>query len=313
MKKGTNSCGILKMIENRHIGVFKMADSKASVGFIGTGVMGKSMAQHILKNGYPLVVYTRSKEKAEELLAQGAIWAASPKEVAEQSDVIISIVGFPKDVEEIYFGENGVIQHARPGTYLIDMTTSKPSLAKRLYEEAKKFDVKALDAPVSGGDIGARDAKLAIMVGGDEEDFQAVKPILQCMGNNIVYQGPAGSGQHTKMCNQIVIASNMIGVCEAIVYAEKAGLQPDKVLESISTGAASSWSLSNLAPRILKEDYAPGFFVKHFIKDMQIALEEAKEMDLETPGLSLSKKMYEKISEQGESESGTQSLRRYWK
>lgn len=282
------------------------------VGFIGTGVMGKSMAQHIMKNGYPLVVYTRSKEKAKELLEHGAQWADSPKELAKQVDVVISIVGYPKDVEEIYLGEEGIIQHAHPGTYIIDMTTSKPSLAKKLYAEAKKYDVKSLDAPVSGGDIGAQNANLAIMVGGDEKDFNEVKPILECMGTNIVYQGPAGSGQHTKMCNQIVIASNMIGVCEAIVYAEKAGLQPDRVLQSISTGAAGSWSLSHLAPRILNEDYSPGFFVKHFIKDMQIALEEANEMDMETPGLSLSKQMYEQISKQGESESGTQALKKYW-
>ncbi|MGM9928222.1 MAG: NAD(P)-dependent oxidoreductase [Bacillus sp. (in: firmicutes)] len=282
------------------------------VGFIGIGVMGKSMAQHIMDNGYSLVVYTRTKEKAQSLLDAGATWANSPKELAKKSNVIISIVGYPKDVEEIYLGEDGVIAHAEPGTYIIDMTTSKPSLAKKIYNEAKKHGVNALDAPVSGGDIGAKDAKLAIMVGGDEEDYNEVKPIFECMGTNIIHQGPAGSGQHTKMCNQIVIASNMIGVCEAIVYAEKAGLQPDKVLQSISTGAASSWSLSNLAPRILNEDYSPGFFVKHFIKDMQIALEEANQMDMETPGLSLSKKMYETISQKGESESGTQALRKYW-
>ncbi|WP_019242497.1 MULTISPECIES: NAD(P)-dependent oxidoreductase [Bacillus] len=284
----------------------------AVVGFIGIGVMGKSMALHIMNKGYKVSVYTRTKEKAESLLDKGATWASTPKELAEQADVIISIVGYPKDVEEIYLGENGVITHGRQGMYIIDMTTSKPSLAKKLYLEAKKKGMKSLDAPVSGGDVGAKAGSLAIMVGGDEEDFQAVLPILEAMGTNIVYQGPAGSGQHTKMCNQIVIASNMIGVCEAIVYAEKAGLQPQKVLESISTGAAASWSLSNLAPRILNEDYSPGFFVKHFIKDMQIALEEAKEMDMETPGLSLSKKMYEEISEKGEGESGTQALFKYW-
>ncbi|MGM9923271.1 MAG: NAD(P)-dependent oxidoreductase [Bacillus sp. (in: firmicutes)] len=282
------------------------------VGFIGTGVMGKSMAHHIMKQGYPLVVYTRTKEKAEELLAHGANWADSPKELAGKADVIISIVGYPSDVEEIYLGEDGVIPNGRPGTYLIDMTTSKPSLAKKIYIEAKKKGMKALDAPVSGGDIGAKEAQLAIMVGGDEEDFLHVKPIFEAMGTNIVYQGAPGSGQHTKMCNQIVIASNMIGVCEAIVYAEKAGLQPNRVLESISTGAAASWSLSNLAPRILEEDYSPGFFVKHFIKDMQIALEEADAMDMETPGLKLSKRMYEEIEKKGEADSGTQALRKYW-
>ena len=283
------------------------------VGFIGTGVMGKSMALHILKAGFPLVVYTRTKEKASELLEAGAKWAESPKELAEKADVIISIVGYPKDVEEIYLGENGVITNGKEGTYIIDMTTSKPSLAKKLFIEGKKKGMKVLDAPVSGGDIGAKSASLAIMVGGEESDFNDVKPLLETMGKNIVYQGPAGSGQHTKMCNQIVIASNMVGVCEAIVYAEKAGLEPDRVLQSISTGAASSWSLSNLAPRILNEDFAPGFFIKHFIKDMQIALEEAKEMDMETPGLSLSKSMYERLNEQGEGDSGTQALYKYWK
>ena len=283
------------------------------VGFIGTGVMGKSMALHILQAGFPLVVYTRTKEKAAELLEAGAKWAESPKELAEKADVIISIVGYPKDVEEIYLGENGVITNGKEGTYIIDMTTSKPSLAKKLFIEGKKKGMKVLDAPVSGGDIGAKNASLAIMVGGEENDFNDVKSLLETMGKNIVYQGPAGSGQHTKMCNQIVIASNMVGVCEAIVYAEKAGLEPDKVLQSISTGAASSWSLSNLAPRILNEDFSPGFFIKHFIKDMQIALEEAKEMDMETPGLSLSKSMYERLNEQGEGDSGTQALYKYWK
>ena len=287
--------------------------SKQTVGFIGIGVMGKSMASHIMKAGYPLVVYTRTKEKAMELLDEGANWADSPKQLAEQADIVISMVGYPHDVEEIYLGENGIITNGRAGLYVIDMTTSKPSLAIKLHNEGKEKGIYVLDAPVSGGDIGAKNAKLAIMVGGDEEVFNNMKPLLEVMGENIIYQGKAGSGQHTKMCNQIVIASNMIGVCEAIVYAEKAGLEPNKVLESISTGAAASWSLSNLAPRILNEDYSPGFFIKHFVKDMQIAVEEAEGMDMETPGLSLSKKMYETLNEQGEGNSGTQALYKYWK
>ena len=287
--------------------------SKQTVGFIGIGVMGKSMASHIMKAGYSLVVYTRTKEKARDLLEEGAVWAESPKELASKVDIIVSMVGYPSDVEEIYLSENGIITNGREGLYIIDMTTSKPSLAKKLHIQGKKKGINVLDAPVSGGDIGAKNAKLAIMVGGDEEVFDEMKPLLTTMGENIVYQGPAGSGQHTKMCNQIVIASNMVGVCEAIVYAEKAGLEPNKVLESISTGAASSWSLSNLAPRILNEDYSPGFFIKHFIKDMQIALEEAEAMDMETPGLSLSKKMYEHLNEKGEGDSGTQALYKYWK
>ena len=282
------------------------------IGFIGAGVMGKSMASNIIAAGYQLAVYSRTKQKAEELLDKGAVWADSPKDLAQKADVIISIVGYPHDVEEIYLGPEGIVNHGKEGLYLIDMTTSKPSLAKEIYIKAKEKGMHALDAPVSGGDIGARNGSLAIMAGGDEDAFQAVLPILQAMGTNIVYQGPAGSGQHTKMCNQIVIASNMIGVCEALVYAEKAGLQPDRVLESISTGAAASWSLSNLAPRILNEDYTPGFFVKHFIKDMKIALDEAKEMDVSFPGLSLSKEMYEEIERNGEGDSGTQALRKYW-
>ncbi|MFS0782496.1 NAD(P)-dependent oxidoreductase [Bacillus sp. 1P06AnD] len=288
------------------------ADKKPVVGFIGIGVMGHSMAKNLMEAGYDLIVYTRTKEKAIELIEQGAEWAESPKLLAQSSDVIISIVGYPKDVEEIYLGADGVYQSAKKGTIIIDMTTSKPSLAKKLYIEGKKIGIEALDAPVSGGDVGAQKGTLAIMVGGEEEIFNKVKPVLEAMGTNIVYQGPAGSGQHTKMCNQIVIASNMVGVCEAVVYAEKAGLNPQKVLDSISTGAAASWSLSNLAPRILNEDYTPGFFVKHFIKDMKIALEEAEAMDMEVPGLALSKKMYETIEEHGEGDSGTQALRKYW-
>ena len=223
------------------------------------------------------------------------------------------MIGYPKDVEDIYLGEQGLIVNGKPGTYMIDMTTSTPSLAERIASEAKKKGMAALDAPVSGGDIGARDAKLAIMVGGEEEDFKAVQPILEVMGNNVVYQGKAGSGQHTKMCNQITIASTMIGVTEAIVYAKKAGLDPDRVLQSISTGAASSWSLTNLVPRMVKEDFEPGFYIKHFIKDMTIALEEADKMGMDTPGLALSKSLYVQLAEAGEENSGTQALYKYYK
>ena len=283
------------------------------IGFIGTGVMGKSMAHHLLKAGYELYVYTRTKEKAEELLNQGAKWADTPKELAQHANVIITMIGYPKDVEDIYLGEQGLIVNGKPGTYMIDMTTSTPSLAERIASEARKKGMAALDAPVSGGDIGARDAKLAIMVGGEEEDFKTVQPILEVMGNNVVYQGKAGSGQHTKMCNQITIASTMIGVTEAIVYAKKAGLDPDRVLQSISTGAASSWSLTNLVPRMVKEDFEPGFYIKHFIKDMTIALEEADKMGMDTPGLALSKSLYVQLAEAGEENSGTQALYKYYK
>lgn len=283
------------------------------IGFIGTGVMGKSMARHLLKAGYELYVYTRTKAKAEELLADGAKWAESPKEIAEYANVIITMIGYPSDVEEVYLGKQGIIVNGKPGTYVIDMTTSKPSLAVKIYHAAKEKGMAALDAPVSGGDIGARDAKLSIMVGGDEADLAAICPIFEVMGNQIVYQGPAGAGQHTKMCNQITIASNMIGITEALVYAQKAGLNPERVLQSITSGAAGSWSLSNLVPRMIKGDFEPGFYIKHFIKDVNIALEEAEKMGMDAPGLALSKSLYSQLAEAGEENSGTQALYKHYK
>ncbi|WP_099156512.1 NAD(P)-dependent oxidoreductase [Virgibacillus ndiopensis] len=285
-----------------------MITKNSTIGFVGTGVMGKSMAANLQKAGYSLAIYTRTKEKAQGLLDNGAQWKSSIAELAEASQVIITMVGYPNDVEEIYFGESGILEHAKSGTYVIDMTTSKPSLAEEIYKQAATKDIIALDAPVSGGDIGAKNGTLAIMVGGDEAAFKAVFPILEIMGGQIILQGDAGAGQHTKLCNQITIASNMIGVSEAIVYAKKAGLDPISVLESITTGAAGSWSLSNLAPRMINEDYAPGFFVKHFIKDMTIALESAQELGLSTPGLSLSLNLYKELAEKGENDSGTQAL-----
>jgi len=278
------------------------------VGFIGLGVMGKSMASHILKAGYELVVYNRTKAKAEELLASGAQWQDTVAGVAAKANVVITMVGYPHDVEEVYLGEGGIIPNGQAGSYLIDMTTSTPSLAEKIYTAAKEKGMHALDAPVSGGDVGAREARLTIMVGGDEEDFEAVRPILGLMGTNIVRQGKAGAGQHTKMCNQITIASNMIGVCEAIAYAKKAGLDPARVLESIGTGAAGSWSLNNLAPRMIAGNFDPGFYVKHIIKDIGIAFDSAKEMGLMTPGLELAKSLYEELAAQGEENSGTQAL-----
>lgn len=279
-----------------------------TIGFIGTGVMGKSMASHLMKAGYPLYVYTRTKEKADELIQQGAKWASTPAEMAKSCDIVITMVGYPKDVENIYLNEDGLVAHAKEGSYLIDMTTSSPQLAQRIAKAAAEKNITALDAPVSGGDVGAKEARLSIMVGGDEKAFEELKPVFSKMGTNIVYQGDAGSGQHTKMCNQIAIASGMIGVCEAILYAEKAGLDPETVLESIEKGAAGSWSLSNLAPRMLKGDFAPGFYVKHFIKDMTIAIESAESMGFHTPGLALAKKLYEELAEMGEENSGTQAL-----
>ncbi|MED2974712.1 MULTISPECIES: NAD(P)-dependent oxidoreductase [unclassified Fictibacillus] len=281
---------------------------KKSIGFIGTGVMGKSMAAHLLKAGHSVHIYTRTREKAEELLSQGAEWKSTVAEVAQASQVVVTMVGYPSDVEEVYFGENGILENAAKGSYVMDMTTSSPRLAEKISSTAKELGLHALDAPVSGGDVGAREARLSIMAGGEKEDFEAVLPILQLMGQNIVYQGKAGAGQHTKMCNQIAIASGMIGVCEAIIYAEKAGLDPSTVLKSIESGAAGSWSLSNLAPRIIKGNFEPGFYVKHFIKDMKIALESAEEMGLLTPGLKLAKDLYEELAEMGEENSGTHAL-----
>jgi len=289
--------------------VRKIMDNNCkTIGFIGTGVMGKSMASHLLKAGYKVLVYNRTKSRTADLTENGAIWKETVGEIAEESDVIITMVGYPQDVEDIYLSQNGILNRAKKGTYVIDMTTSSPKLALEIYNKAKEKEIHTLDAPVSGGDIGAQQAKLAIMVGGKKQDFEAVKPILELMGTNIVLQGDAGAGQHTKMCNQIAIASNMIGVCEAIIYAEKSGLNPTTVLKSIETGAAGSWSLSNLAPRMIKGDFEPGFYIKHFIKDMKIAIESAEEMQLYTPGLKLAKALYEELAAKGKENQGTQAL-----
>ncbi|MCM3066218.1 NAD(P)-dependent oxidoreductase [Priestia flexa] len=283
------------------------------IGFIGSGVMGSSMIMHLLKAGYSVNVYTRTKEKAKEVIAKGAIWNDSPATVASESDIIITMVGYPADVREIYFGKEGILHNAKAGSYVIDMTTSEPSLAVEIYQQAKELKIHALDAPVSGGDVGAKNGTLTIMVGGDKKAFEACKDVFSLLGTNVILQGDAGAGQHTKMCNQITIASNMMGVAEALVYAEKAGLDPEKVLSSISAGAAGSWSLSNLAPRMIKEDFEPGFYIKHFIKDMQIALKEAKELGMETPGLALANHLYEQLAAEGEQDSGTQALYKLYK
>jgi 3-hydroxyisobutyrate dehydrogenase len=278
------------------------------IGFIGTGVMGKSMAAHLIRGGYPVLVHNRTKSRAEELIHIGAAWKDAVAEVAAQADVVITMLGYPNDVEEVYLSEDGILSHVKPGTYVIDMTTSTPYLARRIYAEAKERGIYALDSPVSGGDIGAREAGLAIMVGGDQHAFEAVSPILNLLGKNIILQGQAGAGQHTKMCNQIAIASNMIGVCEAMVYAKRAGLHPENVLKSIASGAAGSWSLTNLAPRMIAGNFEPGFYVKHFIKDMKIALDAAEEMGFATPGLALAKSLYDELANKGENDSGTHAL-----
>lgn len=285
-----------------------MTEQKPTVGFIGIGVMGRSMAGHLLDAGYSVHVYNRTQAKAQDLVDRGAQWQSSPGKVAAAADVIITIVGFPVDVEYVYLGEDGVLAQARSGSLAIDMTTSCPNLASRIAQEAAAKGIEVLDAPVSGGDIGAREARLSIMVGGSVSGFERALPLFEIMGKNIVHQGPAGSGQHTKMCNQIAIASGMMAISEAMAYAKKSGLQPETVLKSIESGAAGSWSLTNLAPRVLKGDYAPGFFVKHFIKDMKIAIESAQAMGLDLPGLQLAKKLYDQLASKGCEDDGTQAL-----
>ncbi len=279
-----------------------------NVGFIGTGVMGKSMVRHLMKGSYPVHIYSRTKEKAEELIAEGAVWEESVAALASRCQVIFTIVGFPPDVEDVYLGEEGILKNIASGGYVIDMTTSKPELAATIADQAREKGVLSLDAPVSGGDVGARDGKLSIMVGGEKEVFDTILPLFELMGTNIVYQGAAGSGQHTKMCNQIIIAGVMLGITEALAYANKAGLDATSVLKNIESGAARSWALTNLWPRIIDENFEPGFYVKHFIKDMTIASETAKTLDLDTPGLDLAKSLYEKLAEQGGGDYGTQAL-----
>ncbi len=286
----------------------KLVKGKTTVGFIGLGVMGHSMAGHVLRGGFDVLVYNRSKQKTLDLLTQGAVWKDDIFSLAEKSDIVVTMVGYPKDVEEVYLGERGIVSAARPGTVLIDMTTSSPKLAERIAAAAARKGLFALDAPVSGGDKGAREATLSIMVGGDEAVFEDMLPLFQLMGKNIVLQGGPGSGQHTKMANQIAIASNMMGVCEALAYAKKSGLDTERVLSSISGGAAGSWSLSNLAPRILAGNFAPGFFVKHFIKDMKIALEEADRMGMDAPGLKQAFALYEELAVKGCENDGTHAL-----
>jgi 3-hydroxyisobutyrate dehydrogenase len=286
--------------------------SSHSIAFIGTGVMGRSMAGHLLKAGHTLHVFNRTKAKAQALLEAGAHWHDTAGAAAAQADFVFTIVGFPADVEETYFGPAGVLAQARPGAVLVDMTTSSPLLARRIAEAAAARGLSALDAPVSGGDVGAKEARLVIMVGGDEAAFQKTKPLFEVMGKNILLQGGPGAGQHCKMANQISIAAIMMSWCEALTYAAKAGLDPARVIESIGGGAAASWSLNNLAPRALKGDFAPGFYVKHFLKDMRIALESAEAMQLNLPALKQAKKLYDEVAAHGWSENGTQVLLKWY-
>lgn len=270
--------------------------------------MGAAMAGHLLNAGHALIVHSRSKIKAQALIDRSAAWADSPAQAANGTDIVISMVGYPHDVEEIHLGECGTLSADRPPRLIIDMTTSRPSLAAHIAQVAGGRDVASLDAPVSGGDIGARNATLSIMVGGDTAAFERAFPILSLLGKNIVHHGPAGAGQHAKMVNQILIASNMMGVCEGLLYAMKAGLDPMKVIESVGSGAAGSWSINHLGPRMMRRDFSPGFYVEHFIKDLEIALGEAARMNLALPGLALARQLYEAVKSQGHGRLGTQAL-----
>ena len=286
----------------------QISPQQTQIGWIGTGVMGRSMCGHLIDAGYRVTLFTRTKSKAAELLERGAAWAESPREVAAETDVVCSIVGFPEDVREVLLGDDGALAGCKAGNVIVDMTTSRPSLAVEIAERTAERDVVSIDAPVSGGDVGARNATLSIMIGGDADTVVALEPIWRSLASKWVRQGGPGAGQHTKMVNQTLIATGMIGVCEALLYGYKAGLDLEKVLESVASGAAGSWSLSNYGPRIMANNFDPGFFVAHFIKDMGIALEEARQMQLALPGLALAEQLYQAVAAQGHARLGTHAL-----
>ncbi|MBM4000838.1 MAG: NAD(P)-dependent oxidoreductase [Planctomycetes bacterium] len=288
--------------------VIRIVPGTTRVGWIGLGVMGSSMCGHLMAKGFSATVFTRSREKASATLSSGAAWADTPREVAERSDVVFSIVGFPKDVREVTLGSDGALAGCKEGNILVDMTTSEPSLAVEIAAAARTRHVHAVDAPVSGGDIGAREARLSIMIGGERPVIDALRPCFEAMGKTIVHQGGPGAGQHAKMVNQILIATNMIGICEALLYAYRSGLDLDSVMQSVSSGAAGSWALTNLGPRIIQNRFDPGFFVEHFLKDMGIALAEASRMGVALPGLALAKQLYEAVKAQGHGRLGTHAL-----
>ncbi len=279
-----------------------------SIGWVGTGIMGSPMCGHLIRAGYRAFVFNRTKDKAAELLNEGAIWCDSPFEVARNAHVIFTIVSYPNDVEEVYFGERGLFSGSPSGLVFVDMTTTEPTQARQICQKALDLGCEFLDAPVSGGDVGALKGELSIMVGGDEKVFDSLKPLFELMGKNIVYHGGAGSGQHAKICNQITVAGVMIGVCENLIYCKKAGISPETMLRSVGSGAASSWLLNNLAPRIMRKEYESGFFVDYFIKDLGIALNECRRMGIDLPGLSLAKSLYERASVLGHGRLGTQAL-----
>jgi 3-hydroxyisobutyrate dehydrogenase len=286
----------------------EIAPGKTRIGWIGTGVMGSSMCGHLMAAGYSATVFNRTAEKARPLAAKGAKVADSPRAVAEASDVIFTIVGYPRDVREVTLGDRGTLAGARQVAVLVDMTTSEPALAIEIDRAARAKGVHSVDAPVSGGDVGAREARLSIMIGGEKDVVGALRPLFELMGKTIVHQGPAGAGQHTKMVNQVLIATNMIGVCEALLYGYKAGLDLDVVLQSVGSGAAGSWSLNNLGPRMIAGNFEPGFYVEHFLKDMRIALAESQRMGLSLPGLALAEQLYRAVAAQGYERKGTHAL-----
>lgn len=283
------------------------------IGFIGTGVMGSGIIQNLLKNDNEVTVYNRTKAHAQEVIDAGATWADSPAQATKNNDVVMTMVGFPEDVEQVYYGEDGILSVAQPNQLLIDMTTSKPSLAQKLARDAAKKDVHILDTPVSGGDIGAKNGTLTMMIGGEKSDFEKIKPLLEQFSSQQHYFGPAGSGQHAKMANQIMIAGTMTGMSEMLVYAKSAGLNLKEVINTVASGAGENWSLSNYGPRILKEDYTPGFFAKHFLKDLRIAIEEAENMNLDLPATTQAKQLYEiLVDKKGLGNDGTQALVKLW-
>ena len=283
---------------------------REKIGWVGTGVMGLSMCRHVMNAGFDMTVFTRTPEKADPLIQLGATWADSPRSVAEHSDVIFAIVGMPDDVREVFLGETGILAGCCPGKIVVDMTTSHPTLAQEIYEVAAQNQVHSIDAPVSGGDVGAKNGTLSIMIGGDRRYVQALGDCWQAMGKTIVYQGGPGSGQHAKVVNQILVANGMIGLCESLLYAYKSGLNLRKTLEAVSQGAAGSWALSNLGPRIIENNFEPGFFVDHFVKDLGIAVQESEKMGLILPGLKLAKEMYERVQRKGDGQLGTHALQK---
>lgn len=302
------SCLKVKIGHNRYGSVKKLK----KVGFIGVGVMGKSMVRNLMKKGFDLMIYSRTRAKCEDVIGEGAIWCDTIKDCVSGADAVITMVGYPKDVEEVYFGAEGVLKYIKPDAYVIDMTTTSPQLSRKIYDAATEKGAFALDAPVSGGDVGARNGTLSIMAGGDRQAFDACMPLFDAMGSNIIYEGRAGFGQHTKMANQIALSGAIAGVCEALTYARAVGLDEQTMLDSISTGAAGSWQMSNMAPRMIKGDFAPGFFVKHYIKDMTIASQEAEHAGISLEILETVCRMYRDLADHGMSDLGTQALIHYY-